>query len=101
MTLVKDFSVSAPKTKELVAKLADLGVGENTLILLDEYKTKVCLAARNLPYVDVLDTREMPPEDAKQPANAVKADFLDDLAKTMVAARRALSDSDRRHRPGR
>ena len=53
--------LEAPKTKELVAKLDELGAGSNVLILLDEYKTKVCLAARNLPHVDVLDLREVNP----------------------------------------
>lgn len=50
-----------PKTKLLAAKLAELGVGDNVLILVDSYKTKVCLAARNLPHVDVLDLREVNP----------------------------------------
>jgi large subunit ribosomal protein L4 len=50
-----------PRTKLLAAKLAELGVGQNVLILVDSYKTKVCLAARNLPHVDVLDLREINP----------------------------------------
>lgn len=40
-----------------------------------------------------LNSGEMPPEDKKQPKNHEKADFLDDLSKTMVTARKALSDS--------
>ena len=43
--------------------------------------------------LNALNSGEMPPEDEPQPANAEKADFLDDLARTMVAARRALTDS--------
>lgn len=43
--------------------------------------------------LNALNAGEMPPEDSEQPGNAEKADFLDDLAQTMVAARRALSDS--------
>lgn len=43
--------------------------------------------------LNALNSGEMPPEDSEQPGNAEKADFLDDLAQTMVAARRALSDS--------
>ncbi|EMI18764.1 protein containing DUF1588 [Rhodopirellula maiorica SM1] len=35
----------------------------------------------------------MPPEDSEQPDNTEKADFLDDLARTMVTARQTLSDS--------
>jgi hypothetical protein len=43
--------------------------------------------------LNALNAGEMPPEDSEQPGNTEKADFLDDLARTMVAARRALSDS--------
>ena len=41
-----------------------------------------------------LNSGEMPPEDEKQPASAAKADFLDELANVMVAARRSLSDQN-------
>ena len=40
-----------------------------------------------------INAGEMPPEDSEQPSNTEKADFLDDLAQTMVTARQALSDS--------
>ena len=40
-----------------------------------------------------LNSGEMPPEKKEQPEPAEKADFLDDLSLTMVAARRALADS--------
>ena len=40
-----------------------------------------------------LNSGEMPPEDKKQPTNEEKANFLDDLAATMVDARKLLSDS--------
>lgn len=43
--------------------------------------------------LNVLNSGEMPPEDSEQPGNNEKADFIDDLASTMVAARRALADS--------
>jgi len=43
--------------------------------------------------LNALNAGEMPPEDSEQPGNTEKADFLDDLARTMVAARQALSDS--------
>ncbi|MEE2641354.1 MAG: DUF1592 domain-containing protein [Planctomycetota bacterium] len=43
--------------------------------------------------LNTLNAGEMPPEDSDQPGNTEKADFLDDLAQTMVAARKALSDS--------
>ena len=43
--------------------------------------------------LNALNSGEMPPEDSEQPGNTEKADFLDDLARTMVVARQALSDS--------
>lgn len=43
--------------------------------------------------LNAVNSGDMPPEDSNQPGNNEKADFLDDLAQTMVAARRALSDS--------
>ncbi|MGI9290649.1 MAG: 50S ribosomal protein L4 [Gammaproteobacteria bacterium] len=62
LIVVDKIKIDEPKTKLLVAKLNELDVGQNALILLDEYKTKLCLAARNLPYVDVLDLREINPQ---------------------------------------
>jgi large subunit ribosomal protein L4 len=61
LVVVDKIKLEAPKTKELLAKLVELGVGENVLIVVEEYKNKLCLAARNLPYVDVLDLREVNP----------------------------------------
>lgn len=43
--------------------------------------------------LNALNSGEMPPEDSEQPGNTEKADFLEDLARTMVTARQALSDS--------
>jgi mono/diheme cytochrome c family protein len=39
-----------------------------------------------------MNSGDMPPDDEKQPDRAAKANFLDDLANTMVAARRGLGD---------
>jgi large subunit ribosomal protein L4 len=61
LVVVDTFKVSEPRTKEMVAKLNELNLGENVLIFVDSYKTKLCLAARNLPHVDVLDLREINP----------------------------------------
>ena len=60
LVVVDSISIDQPKTKELAAKLAELKL-DHVLILLDSYDTNVCLAARNLPWVDVLDLREMNP----------------------------------------
>jgi large subunit ribosomal protein L4 len=61
LIIVDKIKVEEPKTRLLIEKLDELKAGSNVLILLLNYKTKVCLAARNLPHVDVLDTREINP----------------------------------------
>jgi len=43
--------------------------------------------------LDAMNAGEMPPEKKTQPKSVEKADFLEDLAKTMVLARKKLSDS--------
>ena len=42
--------------------------------------------------LNAMNSGDMPPEDETQPTSAAKADFLDDLANVMVAARRTLGD---------
>lgn len=61
LIVVDKIKVEEPKTKLLLAKLDELKAGRNVLILVESYKTKLCLAARNLPHVDVLDLREVNP----------------------------------------
>lgn len=61
LVVVDQIKIDEPRTKLLAAKLDELKVGRNVLILVESYKTKVCLAARNMPHVDVLDLREVNP----------------------------------------
>jgi large subunit ribosomal protein L4 len=61
LIVVDQIKIEEPRTKLLAAKLDELKLGRNVLILVDKYKTKVCLAARNMPNVDVLDLREVNP----------------------------------------
>ncbi len=61
LKLVKDISVTAPKTKELVGKLKELDVGSNVLIVVDEFDANLLLAARNLPHVVVTDNEDLNP----------------------------------------
>lgn len=37
--------------------------------------------------LDAMHSGEMPPKDEKQPPNAAKTDFLDDLSHAMVASK--------------
>jgi large subunit ribosomal protein L4 len=61
LVVIEKIKLEEPRTQLLTAKLDELDLGRNVLILVESYKTKLCLAARNLPYVDVLDLREVNP----------------------------------------
>ncbi|MGG6541924.1 50S ribosomal protein L4 [Acinetobacter baumannii] len=60
LVLVEEFAVAAPKTKELLAKLNDLNAAR-ALIVTDAVDENLYLAARNLPYVDVVDATAIDP----------------------------------------
>ena len=54
LIVVSEFKAETPKTKAMVAKLAELQVS-NALIVTDTVDENVYLSARNIPYVDVRD----------------------------------------------
>lgn len=56
--------------------------------------TSVEVAEKWQKVLNAMNSGDMPPEDEKQPEKTAKADFLDDLAHTMVAARRDLGDQN-------
>jgi len=60
LLLMEEFSVSAPKTKELATKLDELKL-DNTLIVVEGFDRDLLLAARNLPHVDVQDAQSVDP----------------------------------------
>lgn len=60
LVVVEDFSVSAPKTKELAAKLKELDTKE-ALIVTDSVDENLFLASRNLHKVDVRDVNALDP----------------------------------------
>lgn len=60
LIVVESFSLSAPKTKELVAKLKDLAL-DDVLIVHDDADENLYLAARNLYHVAVCDSVSVDP----------------------------------------
>jgi len=60
VVVLPEFGVSAPKTKELAAKLKDLGLN-NVLIVTENVDEKLYLASRNLPGVEVRDATGLDP----------------------------------------
>ena len=57
---VESLELSAPRTKLLIAKLAEFGL-TRALILVEAYEEKLFLAARNVPYVDVMPVAFLDP----------------------------------------
>jgi len=60
MLIVDDFSIEAPKTKTIAAKLGSLGVS-NVLIVTASADDALYLSARNLPHVEVCASNEIDP----------------------------------------
>jgi len=69
LLVVDDITVDAPKTKQMAAKLAELGVSK-TLIVSQTGDESLYLSARNLPYVEVTDVAGM------NPVNLVRYDHV-------------------------
>jgi large subunit ribosomal protein L4 len=61
LVVVNGIELEAPKTKLLVQKLNELSLGSSVLLLIEAFDEKLELAARNLPYVDVLAVGSLDP----------------------------------------
>ena len=70
LVVVEDITVDAPKTKQLLARLADLGVS-GTLIVSETGDEKLYLSARNLPNVEVSDVAGLNPVNLVRYENVV------------------------------
>jgi len=60
LILIDEFSVEAPKTKDMVARLKTLDLSD-VLIVTGEVTENLFLSTRNIPHVDVIDTEEINP----------------------------------------
>jgi large subunit ribosomal protein L4 len=69
LVVVEDITVDAPKTRQLMGKLADLGVSK-TLIVTETGDEKLYLSARNLPHVEISDVAGL------NPVNLVRYDHV-------------------------
>lgn len=54
LLVLNSLSLAAPKTKSLVSILNDIGAGEDTLVIVEQLDNNLYLAARNLPWVEVV-----------------------------------------------
>jgi large subunit ribosomal protein L4 len=60
LVAVESLTLTAPKTKLLIGKLAEFGL-TRALIVVEAYEQKLFLAARNIPYVDVVPVASLDP----------------------------------------
>ncbi len=61
LLVVESIGVTEPRTKAMIARLAELGVEGRVLLVTDEISETVYLAARNLHKVEVIDTASIDP----------------------------------------
>ncbi len=72
LTVVSDFGVTLPKTKELIAKLNEFSLQDkNTLIITEAVDSNLYLASRNLNKVDVRDVSAVDPVSLVSMENVV------------------------------
>ncbi len=60
LSVVQEFGVSSPKTRDLAGKLTGMGLSD-VLLIVEDFDDNLYLAARNLPRVDVLTPEEVDP----------------------------------------
>ncbi len=60
LVAVESIELTAPRTKLLISKLAEFGL-TRALILVEAYEEKLFLAARNVPYVEVMAVSALDP----------------------------------------
>ncbi len=60
LKVVPGFELETPKTKAMVAALAEIGV-DDALVVVDEVSESLHLASRNLPFVDVVEVSGLNP----------------------------------------
>jgi large subunit ribosomal protein L4 len=61
LKVVESFGVEQPKTKGLVGKLGELKVDGRVVLIAENAPEALFLAARNVPYVHVVDTAALDP----------------------------------------
>src|SRR6478672_2530119 len=61
LSVIEEFVIDAPKTKQFVEKMKGLGLSGTVLMVTDKLEDNLFLSSRNLADVLVLETREVDP----------------------------------------
>jgi len=70
LKVVEGFGINAPKTKAMIAKLAELEVSGRVLLVSEDTSEALYLASRNIPYLHVVDVL------ALNPVSLVGSDYV-------------------------
>jgi large subunit ribosomal protein L4 len=70
LKVVEGFGIDAPKTKAMVAKMAELEVSGRVLLVSEDASEALYLASRNIPYLHVVDVL------ALNPVSLVGSDYV-------------------------
>ena len=57
LSIIEEFKIKEPKTKDFVKKIKSLGVTDKALILVDSFDENLYLSSRNVPHVLVVEAR--------------------------------------------
>jgi large subunit ribosomal protein L4 len=61
LKVVESFGIDTPKTKSMIAKMAELQVSGRVLLVSEDANEALYLAARNIPYLHVVDVMALNP----------------------------------------
>ncbi len=61
LVVTDEIKLDEPKTKTLLAKMSDMGIGDKVLIVTESDDLNLFLAARNLPHVEIEDVAGLNP----------------------------------------
>ena len=85
ITIVEPFAMDAPKTKELLAILANIKAGDRkVLMVLPENSNNIFLSSRNLPEVDVITVDEINTYTIMNANSLVLVDGVQDILAARV-----------------
>ena len=57
LSIIEEFKVDTPKTKQFVEKMKNLGIQDNVLVLIDSFDENLYLSSRNLTNVLVVEAK--------------------------------------------
>ena len=61
LSIIEEFKIDSPKTKQFVEKIKTLGITENVLVLIDSFDENLYLSSRNLTNALVVEAKYADP----------------------------------------